>query len=92
MIRQVGSTVIGRTHRASCHCGAVVLELDLPDGIVDARRCNCSLCRRKGAVDGCGHSRQPGSAWPAHRGEDALEDARRGRRTARHCDIHRDHI
>ena len=41
-----------RTHRASCHCGGVVLELDLPDGIVDARRCNCSMCRRKGVVMG----------------------------------------
>jgi hypothetical protein len=28
----------------------VVLELDLPDGIVDPRRCDCSMCRRKGSV------------------------------------------
>jgi len=27
-----------------------VLELDLPDGVVDPRRCNCSICRRKGAI------------------------------------------
>jgi len=26
------------------------MELTLPDGIVDPRRCNCSLCRRKGAI------------------------------------------
>ena len=50
MIRKVGSTEILPVHRASCHCGAVVLELDLPDGIVNPRRCNCSICRRKGAV------------------------------------------
>lgn len=50
MIRKVGATVIGATHRASCHCGAVVLELQLPQGIVDARRCNCSMCRRRGAI------------------------------------------
>ena len=50
MIRKVGSTEILPVHRASCHCGAVVLELDLPDGIVDPRRCNCSICRRKGAI------------------------------------------
>ncbi len=37
-------------HRLSCHCGAVVLELDLPDGIVHPRRCDCSICRRKGAI------------------------------------------
>jgi hypothetical protein len=28
----------------------VVLELDLPDGVVDPRRCDCSICRRKGAI------------------------------------------
>jgi hypothetical protein len=52
MIRRVGDTDILPQHRASCHCGAVVLELVLPEGIVDARRCNCSLCRRKGAIMG----------------------------------------
>lgn len=50
MIKKVGDTVIKPKHRASCHCGAVVLELDLPNGIVDPRHCDCSLCRRKGAV------------------------------------------
>jgi hypothetical protein len=50
MITQVGPTPIKPKHLASCHCGAVVLELDLPDGIVNPRRCNCSLCRRKGAI------------------------------------------
>jgi len=50
MIKQVGPTVIGAQHRARCHCGAVVLELELPDGIVNPRRCDCSICRRKGAI------------------------------------------
>jgi hypothetical protein len=50
MIKRVGSTEILAKHRASCHCGEVVLELDLPDGIVDPRRCDCSICRRKGAI------------------------------------------
>lgn len=50
MIRKVGTTKILLKHRASCHCGAVVLELDLPDGIVDPHRCDCSICRRKGAI------------------------------------------
>jgi hypothetical protein len=49
-IHQIGDTTIGPTHRASCHCGGVVLELDLPDGIVDPRRCDCSICRRRGAI------------------------------------------
>jgi hypothetical protein len=52
MIKKVGDTAILPKHRATCHCGAVELELDLPDGIVDARRCNCSMCRRKGTVMG----------------------------------------
>ncbi len=50
MIKRLGNAVINPKHKASCHCGAVVLELDLPDGIVNPRRCDCSLCRRKGAI------------------------------------------
>lgn len=50
MIKQVGPTTIKPKHLATCHCGSVVLELDLPNGIVDPRRCDCSICRRKGAV------------------------------------------
>ncbi|MCB9655375.1 MAG: GFA family protein [Deltaproteobacteria bacterium] len=34
----------------SCHCGAVTFEVHLEHGLEDVRRCNCSLCRRKGAV------------------------------------------
>jgi hypothetical protein len=49
-LRQIGGVVIRPTHRLSCHCGAVVLELDLPDGIVRPRRCDCSLCRRRGTI------------------------------------------
>lgn len=37
-------------HRGTCHCGAVVFEVSLPNGLQNLRRCNCSLCRRKGAV------------------------------------------
>ena len=50
MIKRVGATEIQPKHRLSCHCGSVVLELDLPDGIVNPRRCNCSMCRRRGAI------------------------------------------
>lgn len=50
MIKQVGSTIIQPQHKLSCHCGAVKLLLDLPDGIVDPRRCDCSICRRKGTI------------------------------------------
>lgn len=50
MLKEVGGVPIQPKHRATCHCGAVELELDLPDGIVSPRRCDCSICRRKGAV------------------------------------------
>ncbi|NAW65708.1 GFA family protein [Photobacterium halotolerans] len=42
--------VIQPVHRASCHCGSVVLELSLPHGLIDPRRCDCSMCRRRGAI------------------------------------------
>ena len=34
--------------KGSCHCGAVRFEIDGP--IRDFRRCDCSICRRKGAI------------------------------------------
>lgn len=50
MLKSVAGVPVLPKHRASCHCGAVVLELDLPDGIVDPRRCDCSMCRRRGTI------------------------------------------
>jgi hypothetical protein len=39
---------LSQTHRGSCHCGLVTFEVDADiTGVVD---CNCSLCRRKGAL------------------------------------------
>ena len=52
MLKRVGDTAINPIHKSTCHCGAVELEISLPDGIVDPRRCNCSICRRKGAIVG----------------------------------------
>ncbi|MBB5518959.1 hypothetical protein FHS62_001776 [Amphiplicatus metriothermophilus] len=40
-------TKIKPVHTARCHCGAVELALKLPNGLVDLRRCNCSMCRRR---------------------------------------------
>lgn len=37
-------------HKAACHCGAVQFELTLPNGLDDPRRCDCSMCRRRGAI------------------------------------------
>lgn len=50
MFKVVGGVQIQPKHKATCHCGAVELELALPDGIVNPRRCDCSICRRKGAI------------------------------------------
>jgi hypothetical protein len=50
MIKKVGDTAIQPKHKLSCHCGSVELLIDMPDGIVDPRRCDCSICRRKGTV------------------------------------------
>jgi hypothetical protein len=37
-------------HQASCHCGAVQFELSLPNGLEEPRRCNCSMCGKRGAI------------------------------------------
>jgi hypothetical protein len=37
-------------HKASCHCKAVQFELHLPNGIENPRRCDCSMCRMRGAI------------------------------------------
>ena len=50
MLKEVGGVPLRPKHRATCHCGAVELELTLPNGLENPRRCNCSICRRKGAV------------------------------------------
>jgi hypothetical protein len=34
-------------HRGSCHCGAIVFEVEAPEKIV-AQDCNCSICAKAG--------------------------------------------
>ena len=92
MIRKVGNTDILPVHRASCHCGAVVLELTLPDGIVNPRRCNCSICRRKGAVA----ASVPLSGLRIVKGQETLRLYQFNTRTAKHyfcsgCGIYTQH-
>ena len=38
-----------KTYRASCHCGAIRFTFR-SDRITSGRRCNCSICIRKGTV------------------------------------------
>jgi hypothetical protein len=92
MLKKVGPTEIKPLHRATCHCGAVVLELTLPDGIVDPRRCDCSICRRKGAIV----ASVPMSGIRIIQGEEHLKLYQFNTQTARHyfcseCGIHTHH-
>ena len=42
---------IRANHPASCHCGAIQFTVTLaPAGLADAHRCDCSFCRRRGAI------------------------------------------
>jgi hypothetical protein len=36
--------------KGSCHCGGVNFEVKLRSDQNEVRRCNCSLCRKKGAL------------------------------------------
>jgi hypothetical protein len=39
-----------RAMNGACHCGAVRFAVMLAEGLDNVRRCNCSLCRMRGAV------------------------------------------
>ena len=36
--------------KLSCHCGQVEAEINLPNNLDKVIRCNCSICKRKGAI------------------------------------------
>jgi hypothetical protein len=91
-LKNIGPTAIRARHKATCHCGAVVLELDLPDGVVDPRRCNCSICRRKGYIA----ASVPLDGLRVVQGEHVLRLYQFNTKTARHyfcssCGIHTHH-
>lgn len=80
------------THPASCHCGAVRFEVDLPNGLVDPRHCNCSMCRRRGAIV----ATVPGDGLRILQGQDRLCAYQFNTRTAKHyfcstCGIYTHH-
>jgi hypothetical protein len=92
MIKNVGETEIKTKHKASCHCGTVVLELDLPDGIVNPRRCDCSMCRRRGTIV----ASVPLAGVRVVQGESALKLYQFNTKTAKHffcsnCGIYTHH-
>lgn len=78
--------------QAACHCGRVRFEVTLTDGLNTARRCDCSLCRMRGAV---AVSAELGGVRIIS-GEDALVEYRFNTRTAKHyfcsvCGIYTHH-
>ena len=36
--------------KLKCHCGAIEAEIDVKENLEKLLRCNCSLCKRKGAI------------------------------------------
>lgn len=92
MIKKVGTTQINALHRLSCHCGKVELELALPNGIEKPRRCDCSMCRRRGAIV----ASVPLNGIRIVQGEDVLKPYQFNTRTAKHffcgeCGIYTHH-
>jgi hypothetical protein len=65
--------------KGSCHCGAVKFEVRT--ALEPATRCNCSLCRRKGALMS---PTFPADALTITSGEDALSMYQFNTRVARH--------
>lgn len=91
-LKEVGGVPIQRKHKATCHCGSVEIELELPEGLVDVRRCDCSLCRRRGAIA----ASVPLSGIRILRGEENLKLYQFNTRTAKHyfcseCGIYTHH-
>ena len=76
----------------TCHCGAVELEVHLTDGLNTAIRCDCSFCRRRGAV----MAAAPLDGVKVVRGADTLTLYQWGTGTAEHyfcsvCGIYTHH-
>lgn len=91
-LTEVAGIKIQTKHKATCHCGRVELELDLPDGLIDIRRCDCSLCQRRGAIT----ASVPLSGIKIIKGRDALKLYQFNTKTARHffcgnCGIYTHH-
>ena len=74
-------------YRGSCHCGAVVIEVEAPERVT-CEDCNCSICRRSGFL----HLIVPASRFRLLQGAAALSTYTFNTGTAqplfcRHCGI-----
>ena len=68
-----------KTYRGSCHCGKVQFEIE--STLDPSKRCNCSLCRRRGAI----MTRVPADRFRLLAGEEYLSTYQFGTRVAKHC-------
>jgi len=80
------------TLNGSCHCGAVKFTTTLIQGFASARRCNCSICRMRGAVAVSSTAEH----FQITQGEDKLATYRFNTNTAEHhfctvCGIYTHH-
>ena len=78
------------SHKGSCHCGAVEFEVegDITSGVI----CDCSLCKRKGAI----MHRIPNEQFRLIKGENDLTTYQWNTRVAKHyfckhCGIYTHH-
>ena len=79
--------------KSTCHCGAVELRLRLPNGLQGMRRCNCSICSRRGVIA----ATIPIEDLTVVRGADRLTLYQFGTHTAKHyfcktCGIYTHHL
>ncbi|KEQ16154.1 GFA family protein [Endozoicomonas numazuensis] len=91
-LKSVDGVEVQEKHKGSCHCGSVQFELNLPEGLVDVRRCDCSMCRRRGAIAASVSL----SAINILQGEECLKLYQFNTRTAKHffcsnCGIYTHH-
>ena len=70
-----------RSYRARCHCGAIRFAFQA-DEITTGRRCNCSMCIRKGAVMSSEYI--PEEDFEPHEDMSLLTDYRWGDRVVNH--------
>lgn len=76
-----------KTYTGSCHCGAVIFELNAD--VKKVTRCNCSICSKKGAL----HLRISAQHFDLITGKDELSLYQFETQTAshyfcKHCGIH----
>jgi len=71
-----------QTYQGSCHCAAIRFRFS-SEAITSGRRCNCSICIRKGSVWSKGY--YPPEAVELIGGADAVAVYAFGERCVQHC-------